>query len=59
MKVTRVGLNAKQLRWFGTLSVKVMVPLKLLTLVRVKLEVADWPTFAAAGDEALTWKSPT
>ncbi len=33
--------------------------MKLLTLVRVKLEVADWPTFAAVGDEALIWKSPT
>jgi len=53
------GLMAPQVRFAGTVSVRVTVPVKPLIAVTVIVEVADVPTVTAAGDVAAIEKSVT
>jgi hypothetical protein len=46
-----------QVRPDGTVSVRLTVPEKPFKAVTVMVEVADWPTSTAAGDEAVIVKS--
>ena len=55
--VTLLGVMAPQVRFAGTVSVRLTVPLKTPTAVTVMVEVADVPTVTAAGEVALTVKS--
>ncbi len=57
--VTLRGLIAPQVRFAGTLSVRLTVPAKPLTAVTVIVEVAEVPTVTAAGDVAAIVKSLT
>jgi hypothetical protein len=54
-----LGVITPQLRLAGTLSVRLTVPVKPLRGVRVIVDVAELPTFTAAGDVALMLKSET
>ena len=51
------GDMAPQLRFAGTVSVRVTVPVKPLTAVVVMVEVAVVPAWTAAGDVAAIVKS--
>jgi len=55
--VTEPGVIAPQVSPAGTVSVRVTTPAKLFNPVTVMVEVADWPTLAAAGEEAVIVKS--
>jgi len=57
--VTLRGLIAPQVRFAGTVSVRLTVPVKPLTAVTVIVEVAEVPTVTAAGDVAAIVKSLT
>jgi len=57
--VTLGGLIAPHVSPVGTLSVRLTVPVKPLTAVTVIGEVAETPTFTAAGDVAVRVKSVT
>ena len=57
--VTLVGLIAPQVRFAGTVSVKDTVPVKPFTAVTVIVDVAEVPTWTAAGDVAVIAKSVT
>jgi len=57
--VTLVGLIAPQVRFAGTVSVRLTVPANPLTAVTVIVEVADTPAFTAAGEVAAIVKSVT
>ncbi len=57
--VTLRGLIAPQVRFAGTVSVRLTVPVKPLTAVTVIVEVAEVPTVTAAGDVADIVKSLT
>jgi hypothetical protein len=57
--VTLVGLIAPQVRFAGTVSVRLTVPANPLTAVTVIVEVADTPALTAAGDVAAIVKSVT
>jgi nucleoid-associated protein YgaU len=57
--VTLVGLIAPQVRFAGTVSVRLTVPANPLTAVTVIVEVADTPALTAAGEVAATVKSVT
>jgi hypothetical protein len=55
--VTLLGVIAPQVRFAGTVSVSVTVPVNPLTAVTVIVEVADVPAWTALGDVAATVKS--
>jgi hypothetical protein len=55
--VTLLGVIAPQVRFAGTVSVRLTVPLNTPMGVTVIVEVADVPTVTAAGEVALIWKS--
>jgi len=55
--VRLLGVIAPQVRFAGTVSVRLTVPLKTPTAVTVIVEVAEAPTGAAAGDVAVIVKS--
>ena len=55
--VTVLGVIAVQTRPAGTVSVRVTTPEKPLTAVIVIVELADWPTLTAAGEDAAKVKS--
>lgn len=57
--VTLVGVMAPQVRFVGTVSVKLTVPVNPLTAVTVIVEVAEVPTVTAAGEVAAMVKSLT
>jgi hypothetical protein len=57
--VTLVGVIAPQVRLAGTVSVRLTVPVKPLTGETVIVEVAETPTWTAAGDVAVIVKSVT
>jgi hypothetical protein len=57
--VTLVGEIAPQVRLAGTVSVRDTTPVKPLTAVTVMVEVAETPTFTAAGEVAEMTKSGT
>jgi hypothetical protein len=57
--VTLVGVIAPQVRFAGTVSVRLTVPVNPLTAVTVIVEVADVPTVTAAGEVAAIVKSVT
>ena len=57
--MTLVGLIAPQVRFAGTVSVRLTVPANPLTAVTVIVEVADTPALTAAGDVAAIVKSVT
>jgi hypothetical protein len=57
--VTLVGVIAPQVRFAGTVSVRLTVPVKPLTAAIVIVEVAEVPTVTAAGDVAAIVKSFT
>jgi hypothetical protein len=57
--VTLVGLIAPQVRFAGTVSVRLTVPANPLTAVTVTVEVADTPALTAAGEVAAIVKSVT
>lgn len=55
--VTLLGVIAPQTRPAGAVSVRVTTPKKPLTAVIVIVELADWPTVTAAGEDAAMVKS--
>ena len=55
--VILLGEMAPHVRPLGTVSERATVPVNPFTAVTVIVDVADWPTFTAAGDVALTVKS--
>ncbi|SRR5712692_4779652 len=55
--VTVLGVIAPQTRPAGTVSVTVTTPEKPLMAVIVIVELADWPTMTAAGEDAVMVKS--
>ena len=55
--VRLLGVIAPQVRFAGTVSVRLTVPLKTPTAVTVIVEVADVPTVTAAGEVADIVKS--
>ena len=57
--VTLDGVMAPQVRFAGTASVRVTVPVKPLTAVIVIVDVAETPTVTAAGEVAAIVKSVT
>lgn len=57
--VTLVGVIAPQVRFAGTVSVRLTVPVKPLTAATVTVDVAETPTLTAAGEVAATVKSVT
>jgi len=57
--VTLVGLIAPQVRFVGTVSVRLIVPVNPLRAVTVIVEVAEVPAVTAAGDVAVMLKSRT
>jgi hypothetical protein len=57
--VTLVGNSAPQLRPEGATSVRLTVPVKPLTAVKVIVEVAELPIVTAAGEVADIVKSVT
>jgi hypothetical protein len=57
--VTLVGVIAPQVRFAGTVSVRLTIPVNPLTAVTVMVEVADVPTVTAAGEAAAMVKSRT
>ena len=57
--VTLVGVIAPQVRFAGTVSVRLTVPVNPLTAVTVIVDVADTPALTAAGEVAATVKSVT
>jgi len=57
--VTLVGLIAPNVKFVGTVSVRLTVPVKPLTTATVIVEVADVPTVTAAGEVAVIVKSVT
>ena len=57
--VTLVGLIAPHVKFVGTVSVRLTVPVKPLTTATVIVEVADVPTVTAAGEVAVIVKSVT
>jgi hypothetical protein len=57
--VTLVGEIAPQVRFAGTVSVRLTIPVNPLTAVTVIVEVADVPTVTAAGEVAAMVKSRT
>jgi hypothetical protein len=57
--VTLVGVIAPQVRFAGTVSVSVTVPMNPFTAVTVIVEVAETPVLTAAGDVAVIVKSVT
>lgn len=57
--VTVRGLIAPQVRLAGTVSVRLTVPVNPFSAVTVIVEVAETPTFTAAGEVALMLKSVT
>ncbi len=57
--VTLRGLIAPQVRFAGTVSVRLTVPVNPLTAATVIVEVAEVPTVTAAGEVADMVKSVT
>jgi len=57
--VTLRGLIAPQVKFAGTVSVRLTVPVKPLTAEMVIVDVAEVPTVTAAGEVAVTLKSVT
>src|SRR5690242_2987986 len=57
--VRLVGVIAPQVRFAGTVSVRLTVPVKPFRAVTVIVEVADTPVLTAAGDVAEMLKSLT
>jgi len=57
--VTLLGVIAPQVRFAGTVSVRLTVPVNPLTAVTVIVELAEVPAWTAAGDVAATVKSVT
>jgi hypothetical protein len=57
--VTLVGLIAPQVRFAGTVSVRLTVPANPLTAVTVIVEVAETPALTTAGEVAAIVKSVT
>ena len=57
--VTLVGVIAPQVRFVGTVSVRLTVPVKPLTAATVIVEVAEVPAWTAAGEVADIVKSLT
>ena len=57
--VTLVGLMAPQVRFVGTVSVRLTVPVNPLRAVTVIVEVADTPALTGAGEVAEMLKSRT
>jgi hypothetical protein len=57
--VTLVGVIAPQVKFAGTVSVRLTVPVNPLIAAIVMVEVADVPTVTAAGDVAEMEKSVT
>ena len=57
--VTVPGVIAPQVRFAGTVSVRVTVPANPLTAVIVIVEVAETPALTAAGEVAAIVKSVT
>ena len=57
--VMLVGVMAPQVRFAGTVSVRLTVPVKPLTAVTVIVDVAETPALTAAGDVAEIVKSRT
>ena len=57
--VMLLGVIAPQIRPDGTVSVRVIVPVNPLTLVRVIVEAAGMPTSTGAGELAAIVKSVT
>ncbi len=57
--VTLVGVIAPQVKFAGTVSVRLTVPVKPLTAATVIVEVAEVPTVTAAGEVATMVKSVT
>jgi len=55
--VTEPGVISPQVRPAGTVSVSVTTPVNPLTADIVIVEVADWPTLTAAGEDAAIVKS--
>jgi len=54
-----VGLMAPQVRFAGTVSVRLTVPVNPLRAVTVIVEVAETPALTAAGEVAAMLKSVT
>jgi len=50
--VTLLGVIAPQVRFAGTVSVRLTVPVKPLTAVTVIIDVAEVPAWTAAGEVA-------
>ena len=57
--VTLVGVIAPQVRFAGTVSVKLTVPVNPFTAETVIVEVAEVPVWTAAGEVAAIVKSVT
>lgn len=57
--VTLAGVMAPQVRFAGTVSVRLTVPVKPLTAATVIVEVAEVPVVTVAGEVALMVKSVT
>ena len=57
--VMLLGVIAPQVRFAGTVSVRLTVPVKPFTAVIVIVEVADTPALTAAGEVAAIVKSVT
>jgi hypothetical protein len=57
--VTLVGVIAPQVRFAGTVSVRLTVPVKPLTAVTVIVDVAEVPAWTAAGEVAAIVKLVT
>ena len=55
--VTLVGVIAPQVRPVAGVSVRLTTPAKPLRAVTVIVDVADWPAFTAAGEDAAIVKS--
>jgi hypothetical protein len=55
--VIEPGVIAPQVRPAGTVSVRVTTPANPLAAVIVIVELADWPTLTAAGEDAAIVKS--
>ena len=55
--VTLPGVIAPQLRFAGTVSVRLTVPENPLSAETVTVEVADWPVLTGAGEVAEIEKS--
>jgi hypothetical protein len=57
--VTLVGVIAPQVRFAGTVSVRLTVPVNPLSAATVMVEVAEVPAVTAAGEVAVMVKSVT